>query len=131
MSSTELISTSAAAWVYSQSTGALTHLGELVGYGYSGFNQGKNNPALESERDIGPIPRGYYSIGVAHDDPEKGPIVMALTPHAQPLYGREGFLIHGDSIAHPGCASHGCIILGHNVRERVALSPHRSLEVIG
>src|ERR1035438_5538324 len=38
--------------------------------------------------------------------------VQALTPESGTnTFGREGFLIHGDSVQNPGTASHGCIIL--------------------
>jgi hypothetical protein len=35
------------------------------------------------------------------------------------MCGRDNFLIHGDSIAAPGTASHGCIILNRLARERI------------
>jgi hypothetical protein len=115
-------------WTYFQSSGELRHDGETVGFGYSGYSTGRNNPDLESEADIGPIPRGHYTILPAYNDPGKGPCVMRLMAH-DPIYDRSGFEIHGDSGQHPGAASHGCIVLGHNVRERVALSLDRDLTV--
>lgn len=45
------------------------------------------------------------------------------------MCGRSGFLIHGDSIAHTGQASHGCIILPRSVREQIAASGDDELEV--
>jgi hypothetical protein len=118
-------------WTYSDTTGEFRHDGDFISKGYSGFGPGKNAPLLGKERNIGPIPAGKYSIGPAHFHPKKGPVVMALTPLAgTETFGRSGFLIHGDSKEHPGEASHGCIILARDVREQVASSDDKSLEVI-
>jgi hypothetical protein len=46
-------------------------------------------------------------------------------------FGRSEFRIHGDSIAHPGMASHGCIILPRAVRDAIWRSGDRALEVVG
>jgi hypothetical protein len=46
-------------------------------------------------------------------------------------FGRGEFRIHGDSIAHPGTASHGCIILPRAVRDAIWRSGDRALEVVG
>jgi hypothetical protein len=91
------------------------------GYGYSGFHEGKNNPDMEDVHDVGPIPRGDYAIGAPFDSPTHGPLAIPLTPLSRTqTFGRSGFLMHGDSIEHPGEASHGCIIMPHYVREHVA-----------
>lgn len=45
------------------------------------------------------------------------------------MFGREGFLIHGDSIVHMGQASHGCIILPRSIREQIAASGDDEIEV--
>jgi hypothetical protein len=95
-------------WIYQQQTGELRRFGVLVDVGYSGFGPGKNNPALEAQKDIGPIPRGMYSIGREFDSSREGPMVMRLTPAPDTnTYGRSGFEIHGDAKEHLGCASHG------------------------
>ena len=122
-------------FTYSQATGELFQDGKLIGTGYSGRNipdgpQGRNNPGLESVRDVGPIPRGLYTI----DDPVSVPNhafpVFALIPHGQPPYGRTGFLIHGNNVQND--ASRGCIILDFPARTAVeeALQNDRELEVI-
>jgi hypothetical protein len=98
---------------------------------YAGHGDGKNNPALEYLHDVGPLPRGTYTIGAPHTDPEKGPLVMPLI--ARPdvdTFGRGGFLIHGDSIDAPGTASHGCIILPRFARQLVADSTERTVQVV-
>lgn len=117
-------------WFYSQSTGNMSLDGNLVGTDYSGNGAGLNNPALQNDPDVGPIPQGSYTIGPAHQDPEKGPVVMALAfDPANQMFGRDGFLIHGDNEAMNHTASEGCIILGRNFREQVAASPDRVLIV--
>jgi hypothetical protein len=118
-------------WQYQQSTGELSLHNQIVARnGYSGFEQGKDNPQLEAVRNIGPIPRGRYAIGPAHQHPGKGPMVMSLTPVGHLAQGRTHFLIHGESRDHPGQASHGCIILGLSYRQRIAGSGETILEVV-
>ena len=111
-------------YVYEQATGRMFAreggLNDLLATGYSGAETdgGKNDPGKQCEHDIGPIPRGLYSIG----DPFTGPspFSLRLTPDpGNDMCGRTGFLIHGDSIAAPGTASQGCIILGRPERERI------------
>jgi hypothetical protein len=43
---------------------------------------------------------------------------------------RTGFLIHGDSIEHPGTASHGCIIMPRAIREAIAQNDDHDLNVV-
>lgn len=98
---------------------------------YSGFDIGKNNPDMCHVADAGPMPPSTNKFGPAYTDPEKGPVVMALTalPGSDWL-GRSGFLIHGDSMEHPGMASHGCIIAPRSLRLAMNASQDRILEVI-
>src|SRR5581483_10402667 len=97
-------------WVYTQLNGDISHDDEHVGFGYSGFGEGKNDPTDEEKVGIGPIPIGRWIIGEPHDTPTHGPYVMPLTPAMDTqTFGRSGFLIHGDSLERPGQASHGCI----------------------
>lgn len=118
-------------WSYAISTGQLVDaLGEVVGHGYSGFGLRKNNPGSTAIPDHGPIPEGLWKIGTPYTDPHKGPVVMALTPdETTETFGRSAFLIHGDSINTPGSASHGCVVLPHDVRVAVSLSPDKLLYV--
>ena len=122
-------------WTYEQRTGRLLDdAGTLVATGYSGFGSDKNQPADESIADLGPIPAGEYSIGgpecVEAPGPH-GPYVLRLTPApTNDMFGRNGFLIHGDSIEHPGTASHGCIILPRKIREAIAQSDDQTLSVV-
>lgn len=111
------------------------------GTGYSGYDdgdripepgEGRNDPAAQTERNIGPTPAGYWTIvGPPHETATHGPVVMALHPDASTeTFGRDEFLIHGDSVKTPGTASHGCIILPRAVRERIWASGDRRLRVV-
>ncbi len=102
--------------------------GEVIATGYSGSGSGRNNPAQQAVRDVGPIPQGLYSIGPQFNAPVQGPCSMRLSPVGQDALGRDGFMIHGDNAAHD--ASTGCVILPEEARQQIALSSDRELEVI-
>lgn len=122
-------------WQFQISTGVLTD-GQKRIECYSGLaGQWKDNPSDTSITDYGPIPVGHYVIGNAFDDPSHGPCVMRLTPEAgTDTFGRSGFLIHGDSKAHPGAASHGCIVTcgpdPRGDREYINASTDKELQVV-
>lgn len=118
---------------YKQSTGELSDAsGQLIATGYSGAALGKNNPALENVRNVGPAPVGVYDITGpecvgpfpcaqcgGHDAHHHGPFVLRLHPRPEnEMYGRAGFLCHGDNPTHT--ASQGCIIMPRPVRELLA-----------
>lgn len=120
-------------WTYEQATGAV--LDETNTYresGYSGFGEGKNNPDMQDVAGVGPIPRGLFTIEPPHNSPHVGPFAMCLTPIGEQmhLFGRDNFLIHGDSKEHPGEASHGCIILPRALREKIWNSGCHQIEVV-
>ena len=119
-------------WTYEQVSGRLYDAsGELVGVGYSGAKEHKNVPQDQSLHNLGPIPQGTYWIGQPQDTVTHGPFVLPLTPEPQNnMFGRYGFLIHGDSVVHPGTASEGCIIQARDVREKVWKSGDRNLVVV-
>ncbi|MDP8986408.1 MAG: DUF6531 domain-containing protein [Pseudomonadota bacterium] len=132
-------------WVYSQSTGQLTHVDDNgnVDYtangGYSGYGAGVNNPVMESVQAVhhgdpaGPIPSGYYSIGLPFHSARTGPGAMRLTPVGgiNP-YGRRDLEIHGDKAPYNHTASTGCIIEGPAVRQKIAkgLDQDNCLQVV-
>lgn len=117
-------------WTYYQASGKLSHDGADIALGYSGAGEGKNNPADQEIHNVGPIPRGSYTINAPQDTVTHGPYVMPLTPDPEnEMFGRSGFLIHGDSVVHPGTASEGCIILPRNIRERIWASGDTALTV--
>lgn len=124
-------------WLYEQATGRLFEDdGQLIGVGYSGGNcgkdpDGKNNPAMQKIHDVGPIPVGFYNIGVPINTLTHGPYVLPLDPFpTNEMFGRSGFLIHGDSVINPGKASEGCIIMDRVTRARIWASSDYKLQVI-
>lgn len=119
-------------WHYEQSTGHLYSDEEkLLAVGYSGHAEGVNDPALQDVHEVGPIPRGTYTIGAPEETPEHGPYVLRLTPDPEnEMFGRAGFLIHGDSVVTPGTASQGCIIMPRFAREQVWNSGDHEIEVV-
>lgn len=119
-------------WTYEQVTGILIDpSGKTVGAGYSGFEEGKNDPDKQNVPCTGPVPRGTYQIEAPNDSPHVGPYAMCLTPSPEnEMFGRSDFLIHGDSKEHPGAASHGCIILPRVVREKIWASDCHTIEVV-
>ena len=118
-------------WRYSQSTGEMSRDGIFLSRGYSGHEEGKNNPAMQAIPNIGPIPVGLWKLLLIFDHPAKGPRCIRLeAADGTVTFGRSGFLIHGDSIANPGTASEGCIILGRVQREQIWGTKDRDLEVV-
>lgn len=121
-------------WVWKQSTGEMFLRGSPVttpvANGYAGLGAGKNNPDLQCVQDIGPIPRGRYTIGSEVQEP--GPITLPLTPDpGNDMCHRSGFLIHADNIHKPGWASDGCIVIpDRSKRERIRDSGVLTLLVI-
>lgn len=119
-------------WTFQQSSGRLfDKTYHPVGIGYSGHLEGLNNPDLQERQGIGPIPRGVYKIGEPHDTDSHGPYVMRLEPLPEnEMFGRSGFLIHGDSRTAPGSASLGCIILNKVLRQQIWESGDHLIGVI-
>lgn len=118
-------------WIYSQSTGSLwSDNGERVATGYSGKGEGKNNPALEHVKNVGPIPRGLYTIGQPYNSDNVGPYALPLTPVLHDAHERTDLLAHGDSISDPGNASEGCVILPRPIRQRIFNSGDLILKVV-
>jgi len=112
---------------YRQADGQIELDGTFEGFGYSGKDEGRNNPDMENVPNVGPIPRGRYMIGAARDGGHLGPIVFDLVPDGHDAHGRTDFRIHGDSLTHD--ASHGCIIAGRTIRERIRDDQETELEV--
>jgi hypothetical protein len=119
-------------WSYDSANGNLSQDGAFVGTGYSGFGDGVNNRAEEMDADIGPVPHGNYTIEPFFDDPGgKGPMVAHLEPAPEnTMFGRTGFMIHGDNAAMNRTASHGCIIFARDIRQKISDSGDTALEVV-
>jgi hypothetical protein len=119
-------------WKYSQTTGELFDPnGALLDTGYSGKGAAKNQPDQQCVANLGPIPRGYYTIGAAVDHPRLGPVALPLAPDAaNDMCGRSEFFVHGDSVSHPGNASDGCIIMTRTTRQHLDGNPDKRLLVV-
>jgi hypothetical protein len=46
------------------------------------------------------------------------------------MFGRSGFLVHGDSRAHEGGASEGCIVIDRLTRMAMSFDSDKTLEVV-
>lgn len=121
-------------YTYQITTGELlNNSGEFIGTGYSGAGltiaYGRNNPDMVSVHNKGPIPPGFYSIGLPYTHHTEGPCVMNLTPLSETDdFGRSAFHIHGNNVNNN--ASQGCIILGPSIRAAIAKSGDNELKVI-
>lgn len=118
------------ALTYQQSTGKLTNNASLVGIGYSGHAEHANKPEDQALHMLGPIPRGRYRVEHWRDDPHKGEIVCDLIPDlANEMFGRAGFMLHGDNHEQNHTASEGCIIQSRATRLAVRTLWARSMEL--
>jgi hypothetical protein len=101
-------------YLYTQSTGVLAHDGIALMTCYAGHGAGINNPLMQNQHDIGPLPQGLYGMTALIDSPHTGVATIILEPDpANTMFGRSGFRIHGDNPAANRTASDGCIIAGH------------------
>ena len=118
-------------WTWDQSAGTMSRDGTIVSRGYAGNGRGKNNPDMQAAKNVGPIPRGTWTIVSKGDSKNTGPFTIVLEPKpGTKTEGRGDFRIHGDSVKHPGTASHGCIILPRADRVKIWGSGDRDLLVV-
>jgi type VI secretion system (T6SS) effector TldE1-like protein len=119
-------------WTYNQTTGSLFDPAEeLRGKGYSGYPPNQNNPDAQGIPNEGPIPQGLWQAVELIMESNHGPYAIRLEPYDGTVtFGRSGFLMHGDSIAMPGYASEGCIIMARDIREMFWRSTDHDLEVV-
>jgi hypothetical protein len=129
-------------WTYEQISGRLFDPdGGFCAQGYSGGGTdlanidaiiGKNNPAMQAAHFMGPIPQGEWTVGEPVNSVTHGRYALPLTPDVDTdTFGRDHFLIHGDSIPNPGFASDGCIIQPYDARVKVWESGDHRLQVVG
>lgn len=119
------------AWRYQQSSGVLSLNGTAVSKGYSGGGRGRNDPAMQGVKGIGPIPRGRWRMTAVNDSRNTGPFTITLEPEpGTDALGRSEFRVHGDSVTRPGTASRGCIILPRAIRDRLWAAADHVIEVV-
>ncbi|MGJ3350435.1 tlde1 domain-containing protein [Morganella sp. Je.2.23] len=118
-------------WKYNVSTRAFSLNGVHQFYAeYAGAEGYKNDSANECKVNQGPLPRGTYTIGAPFTHNTAGAYTLRLTPDAgNSMCGRDGFLIHGDSVSNPGTASTGCIVLIKSRRKEIVDSGDTELIV--
>lgn len=115
-------------WRYNQRTGQLSKDTAAIAVGYSGHAEGRNNPAMQDHKMLGPLPRGFYTFHAPVDTAAHGPYVLRLVQDpSDEMFGRDGFLMHGDNVKHD--ASEGCIIMPPQIRRQVWESGDHRLEV--
>ena len=132
-------------WQFESSSGKLFEpTGGLMATGYAGGNCGKNpegvnNPALQDQKCIGPLPHGpkadgtpnRYTFAPVLETSKLGPWAIPLIPDSDnEMFGRGSFFIHGDTEEMNHSASEGCIILPRGVRLAMAHSSTQVIEVI-
>lgn len=93
----------------------------LIGPGYSGHFPHINSPGAQNLKNLGPIPTGFYTLEGPVSKKLSGETVGPSSWHLIPdpntkMYGRSGFMIHGDTEAEAHDASDGCIISPYWVR---------------
>lgn len=109
---------------YRQSSGELFFLDEtgvwvLWGVGYSGHEEGLNDPKDEGIPNVGPLPHGLWSLSPPYKDDHLGPIAFRLV--ALTYFGkRSEFRIHGDNSKKNQSASQGCLIFANDIRQKIA-----------
>lgn len=88
--------------------------------GSAGREAGRNSPAHQCEKNVGPLPVGDYRMRIA-DHPRFAEPAIRLDPIGTPegatlphMCGRSGFWIHG------GTVSQGCILLQRTQRDAIA-----------
>lgn len=119
-------------WKYHQSTGLIEHDGAEVDYGWSGYEDGINIPAMQDAPGIGPIPRGMWAIeGPPFDSAETGAYTLILTPAlGTQTFGRNSFRWHGRSAKRIFDSSKGCVVSARWIREKAWMSGDRELRVV-
>lgn len=118
-------------WVYKVSAHSFYHNGTYkFDAKYTGRPGFKDDSAYECVKNKGPLPRGTYTIGPAFYHKRTKAWTIRLTPYIEnQMCGRDGFMIHGESVSHPGEASNGCIILDMSYRKIIADSRDKILVV--
>lgn len=129
---------------YQVKTGILQANGAIIGKGYSGHGEGINNPDMEMDADIGPLPRGDWELKLIADDNgnpidykgKKAPVFHVIPCSGTETFGRSGFLMHGhmsgEIVGNPETekSSLGCLVQEHATRVQVMISTDKRLRAI-
>jgi hypothetical protein len=119
-------------WKYEQESGAVIRPdGTLLARGYSGMARegGMNNPDMQCVPDVGPIPRGFYTIQDPRNSTRKRYYIPLEPNPGTDVCGRHSFQIHGDNESHT--ASTGCIVVREiELRREIGESADRLLRVV-
>lgn len=133
---------------YSQSTGRWVLVKDdgteqFIGQGFAGNDyrpdtnpqglKGLNAPDMDNVKCVGPLPRGWYTIGKPVTHKTLGPVCMFLQPDAaNDMHGRSAFYIHGwaTNPAKKWQSSEGCICLPNIARVAISASGFTRLEVV-
>lgn len=119
---------------YHQSTGVFERDGVTLFTGDAGHGAGVNNPSLQQQHNVGPLPQGRYTmLQFVAKATKTGLGTIRLQPDpANQMFGRSAFCIHGDNSAHNRSASTGCIIIGRAPdRQAIWNDPDHDVEVVG
>lgn len=84
-----------------------------LGSGFAGYEAGRNNPAMEQVRNVGPLPKGEYAMRLVDHPRFKSPAIQLEQKYGE-TFGRSAFYIHG------GTTSHGCIVIQRTLRVAIA-----------
>jgi hypothetical protein len=123
-------------WTYSQTSGKFYNpQGKCISTGYAGGNCGKNkeglnNPDMQDQAKIGPLPEGLYKRGKLVPQSHLGKDAIELVPDPNnEMFGRSDFFLHGDTVP-SGNASEGCIIQPHDARMEFNTSDDDQIQVV-
>jgi hypothetical protein len=123
-------------WYFESSTGNFfTPDKQLRSRGYAGGNcgknpEGRNNPDMQDQAKIGPLPEGLYTRGKLVPQSRLGKDAIELIPDPNnEMFDRSDFFLHGDTVP-SGNASEGCIIQPHDARMEFNSSDDDQIQVV-
>ena len=100
----------------------LDETSRILAFGYSGHGFYRDDPHAEKRSNEGPLPAGTYQlsgpVSTTLGGKEVGPSSWHLNLITGKLYGRAGFMIHGDTEEEDHSASDGCIVTPYWVRSQ-------------
>jgi hypothetical protein len=120
-------------YVYKQTTGQLMLDNQVIGTGYSGKGQGRNNPGMQNQKNVGPIPAGEWKIMGKRVDDRTGELIVDTLPSGHNAAGRfpgtELFKIHGETNP-PGMSPAGDIVMPREALDKIDPNGFPTLKVV-